>query len=518
MIRVWTSLFVIGCTIGLAYAVAGQDLPLPQPEQIDLAPDPLRQDAPSPGTDSEPVGPITGSRDLLNRFGIDESQFARLVDHQPFGPGDEETMLRVMYRLDRFRVVDVEQWARPQFPVAEVFSEPDESRGELFWLAGRVTEVEKLEPVPEVIDRFELPFFYRCTLQLQPQGQPAQVFVKNIPVEWKIHEGALDERATVYGIFLKFAGSEAADALPVFVAPRIAWHPPTLVGELGMDVGLLEDIQNRRPLTARDREAFYQLLAAAGRAKPGQLSEAARQALAVAPKPLVRTDPHDQRHWSVVPLFNEPDRHHGRLVELEGTARRVERIEVRDADIVARFGIDHYYQIALFTQDSQGNPLWFCVRELPEGMPLGADAEYAEHMRVAGFFFKTWAYRRGRMPEEISTAETGTWQLAPLLIGSRAVWYPPAIPRPNPHIGIIAAGLFVLTLLGIWVAVWQYSRGDREFHRRTISKEYAVPSGVSLDEMGLEASPEPDFRYLAEADSAASTTSPAEEGEAGATP
>ncbi len=496
----------------------GADNSLPaQPAQVEVSAKP--EEAALPEADEERDGPITGSRDLLARFGIDDSQFGRLADLRPFGPDDEETMLRVMYRLDRFRLVDLEGWSLPRFDVAEVFSTPDRSRGEVFWLSGRVTAIEKLEPVPEVVERFELPTFYRCTLELEPQGQQAQVFVKNVPVDWKIQEGPLDERATAYGIFLKFAGPDADRAVPVFVAPRLAWHPPTLLGDLGMDVGLFEEIQNRRPLTVRDREAFYQLLAAVGRTKPGALSEAARQALATAPKPRVWTDVHGVKRWSVVPLFNEPELQYGVLVELEGAARRAERIEVRDPDIVARFGVDHYYQIALYTPDSQRNPLWVCVRELPPGMPLGADGEYGEHVRVAAFFFKTWAYRRGRTPEEISAGETGQWQLAPLLIGSHAVWYPPAIPRPNPYIGAIAGGLFVLTLIGVWIATWQYSRGDRQFHQRTIAKEYAVPSGVSLDEMGFEATPEPDFRYLAAADTgpaaAEAATARAAEGEAG---
>ncbi len=482
----------------------------PQPPQVGVATEP-RSPSPSPSEDDEPsAGPITGSRDLLSRFGIDESQFERLSDYRPFGPDDEETMLRIMYRLDRFRKVDIERWAQPRFPVTEVFADPDASRGELSWLAGRVTAIEKLEPVPEVVERFELPEYYRCTLELEPQGQVGVVLVEDVPVDWKVQEEPLSERATLYGIFLKFAGSEPEQALPVFVAPRIAWHPPTLLGDLGMDVSLFEEIQNRRPLTARDREAFYQLLAAVGRAKPGQLAEAAQQALAKAPEPRVWTDLQGEKRWSVVPLFNDPQRHYGVLVELEGTARRAERIEVHDPDIIARFGIDHYYQIALYTPDSQRNPLWFCVRELPEGMPLGADREYAEHVRVAGFFFKTWAYRRGRLPEEIAAGESGPWQLAPLLIGTRAVWYPPAVPRPNPYIGAIAGGLFVLTLMGVWIAAWRYSRGDEEFHKRTIAREYAVPSGVSLDEMGFEASPEPDFRHLAGHDAAV----PVEAGEA----
>ncbi|MDZ7617163.1 MAG: hypothetical protein U1E05_09175, partial [Patescibacteria group bacterium] len=268
----------------------------------------------------EPIeeGPITGSRDLLNRFGIDNSQFARLSDHQPFGSDDEETTLRVMYRLDRFRVVDVERWAHPQFDIAEVFSAPAASRGELFWLAGRVTKIERLEPPPEVAERFDLPAFYRCTMMLEPRNQPAQVLVRHIPIEWKIQEGPVNERASAYGIFLKFGGHDVEDAMPVFVTPHMAYYPSTLLGDLGMDVGLFEDIQNRRPLTAEDREAFYQLLAAAGRAKPGQLHQAAQQGLAKATDLTAWTDRQGNRRWSVVPLFNEASRQHGVLVELEG--------------------------------------------------------------------------------------------------------------------------------------------------------------------------------------------------------
>ncbi len=376
-----------------------------------------------------------------------------------------------------------------------------------------MTKIEKLEPVPEVVERFDLPAFYCCTLQMEPQGQPAQVLVKDIPIEWKIKEGPLNEQASAYGLFLKFAGQDTENALPVFIAPHIAWYPPTLLGNLGMDAGLFEVVQNRRPLTGQDREAFYQLLAVAGRAKPGELHRAAEQAMGKATDLTAWTDRQGNRRWSVVPLFNDASRQHGVLVELEGNARRVERIEVRDPDIVARFGIDHYYQIALFPPDSQSNPLWFCVRELPKDMPLGTDADYQQHVRVAGFFFKTWAYRRGRYPEEIAEGETGPWQLAPLLIGREAVWYPATTPGMSPYISVIAGGLFVLTLVGVWIAMWQYSRGDRAFHERAIAKEYAIQSGISLNEMGFEAAPDPDFRHLESEDSGFATPPPAAQGD-----
>ena len=95
-----------------------------------------------------------------------------------------------------------------------------------------------------------------------------------------------------------------------------------------------------------------------------------------------------------MPLFNDagqPARAAGGIAG-HGAADRRDPPRPGDQDIVARFGIDHYYQVSLFTDDSQGNPLTFCVRELPEGMPYGNLPRYGETVRIAGFFFKTWSY------------------------------------------------------------------------------------------------------------------------------
>src|SRR5690606_3536601 len=80
--------------------------------------------------------------------------------------------------------------------------------------------------------------------------------------------------------------------------------------------------------------------------------------------------------YSVYPLFNLADEQHGQLVLLQGVARRAIRVEVanpRDPesnrDIITRFGIDHYYEVAIFTKDSADNPIIVCVRELPPGFP-----------------------------------------------------------------------------------------------------------------------------------------------------
>jgi hypothetical protein len=176
------------------------------------------------------------------------------------------------------------------------------------------------------------------------------------------------------------------------------------------------------------------------------------------------------------------------------------RITVSDPDIVARFGIDHYYNLFVFTDDSQGNPLVFCVRELPQGMPTGDGERFGEYVRVAGFFLKTWAYRVERPAE--TTVPAGSpaahFQLAPLLIGEQPVWYRSEKSAGSAIAGAIAGGLFVLALLGIWFAAWRYGRGDREFRRRTIAGALTLDTPLAIDEIPLGSDGVSDFRGLEE--------------------
>jgi len=211
-----------------------------------------------------------------------------------------------------------------------------------------------------------------------------------------------------------------------------------------MDVGLLDDIENRRGLVAGDRECFYQMLAAVGRGADPNLSDGA-----------------DDKYRDVVPLFNEPDDAQGRLYELEGTARRAMRIAVVDEDVRERLGFDHYYEVDVFPDDAQGNPVVFCMRELPARMPQGPEIE--ERVRAAGFFMKVWRYRRFRPSDTAEQGEGGepVLQLAPLLIGREPVWIPaPGLARNNYAAAVLGA-MFLVVLGGIWLVVWRSSRTER---------------------------------------------------------
>jgi hypothetical protein len=100
-----------------------------------------------------------------------------------------------------------------------------------------------------------------------------------------------------------------------------------------------------------------------------------------------------------------------------------------------------------------------CVPALPQGMPVGEDGRYAEDIRAVGFFCKVWGYRVPKATGEVAR------QLAPLLVGPAPVWYPAPERKSNLVAQGVAAGLFVLALLAIWVFMWRSGRRDARLRR-----------------------------------------------------
>ncbi|MCX7426535.1 MAG: hypothetical protein NTW96_13045 [Planctomycetia bacterium] len=416
--------------------------------------------------------PDVGPRDLLRQAGIDDSQFARLVDRKPWTPDEDELLEKVMFRLGSFPLGDVERWARRQIDFKLLAKSPEAERGQFFHLRGRVASIEVIRPPAEVARRFELEAYYRAEFVIddRPDQQPAIVFTRVVPKAWR-NGGKIDQPAGAWAMFLKLAHDAPDRPEPVFAAARIAWHPATLLGKLGMDTGLLDELGDRRAIVGSERECFYQMLAAVGRARPGELLAAADAGLRATGKD----------RYSVEPLFNDPAAERGSLVALSGTVRRAVRVRVEDPDIVKRFGIDHYYELYLFTDDSQGNPLVFCVRDLPEDMPSGDGPRYGESVRVAGFFLKSWSYRPGAGPE--GERPEHARQLAPLLVGREPVWYPPPGTSSTTLVGAVAGAAFLLVLLGVWLVAWRYGRGDRRFRRRIRERHDPGEGVVSLEEL-----------------------------------
>lgn len=440
-------------------------------------------------------------------FSIDASQIRQLVDGRPLAIGEDETLFKILYRLPLFGLDKLEAWAKTGVAWPELAEQPAVHRLEVFPIKGRVTQVHSVELPPEAAARLEYGRYFRVRLQLAGSPLSALICCRAVPRAWE-QAGKLDEPGSCHGLFLKTGGPEGGATELVFAAERVAWLPeqpdPSLgvtpdlayLASLGMDVGLLDIVRktNRKPITADDRECFYQLLAAAGRANPADMFGRA------------------QKPPDVAPLLTEPATRHGTIFSLLGTARRVQRIAIDEPDIRQRFGIDHYYQVDIFVSlgnteirfEQKGSkkeppvfrnsyPVTCCVLALPAGLPARDDI--AVPVRFAGVYFKLWAYKS----DYVAAFDQRQRQVSPLFIATtpRVVAFDDSTSNIIGWVGGIGCLLLVLV---VGFSLWFPRRGDRQIEQRLLRPQLELGTAASLNDLGLEARLQPDFSGLASLD------------------
>ncbi len=377
--------------------------------------------------------------------------------------------------------------ADSQVPLAisKIYDDAARQRGHVYRLFATAKRVERVELTPDERERFGFDAYYRC--QLDSFGAPVILYTRAVPKDWAL-DALWTTRAAVPPCSSRCAASpppagdaeehEQAGKLAgrpplVFASLRLAWYPDNLLGRLRMDVGLFDEVSDRS--TLKERECFYQLLAAVGRGADGYLEREGKKQLAeqrdIFERLADNPDLSPQQHADaargleraaagasdIVPLFNQPDEQRGKLFVLTGEALRAIKIRVVDPDVVRRFDIDHYYELEIVTPDSQNNPVVCCVRKLPPHMPQGESIH--ENVRVSGFFLKSWAFDT----HQSAGAESGEQkrrQLAPLLIAATVeVLGPPTVTRPSQSVKL-AVGLAVVIVLCAG-AMWYIRGADR---------------------------------------------------------
>ncbi|MEM9353816.1 MAG: hypothetical protein AAGA92_12445 [Planctomycetota bacterium] len=394
----------------------------------------------------------------------------------------EETDGRVLHRLRGLPPKRLAEWASP-LPGDGVFR-----LGELYRLRGRLmSAIRKPRPGSTTLSQ-AAPFV--CTIALDPSGGVAVVRVPRAPRELS-NRTELDEPVDAIGVCVD-AGAE--DAAARFVALRIAWFPEQgldsgrlLLAASGFDVGLLEEVRHRRRFVneavSLEGQAFRSCLRAVSGIGFESLAAPAQEAVADAAE-LWRVELDQpgrpgamaaavveaaaEGRSSVAPLFLQPEKETGKLVLLTGLARRAVRIALAPSNRVplgrgaadpAADGIDGYYEVDLFTPDSQNLPVVCCVPTLPEGFPVGE--EIRETVRVPAFFFKSWRYRSRRDPAE----DRATQLYAPLVIAPGLAWLKQ--PAQAGGRGSLAWGAAAAALLGgLWWALAAVAKHDRLQRRR----------------------------------------------------
>ena len=359
---------------------------------------------------------------LLLSFALFDTEFVKtLLDHdesawQTLGddavPPDQDlaTLAELTHRLAR--------WVPRSF-----------LRDKATTLEGKITLVTKYDTRTPL---------YRSKMVLG-DGTLADVFTPSVPQAWTL-DVPMQERSVLFGVSVK-----TYNGIPVFAAPAVQWFPDTWLGNLGFDVGSFDQMPISRvtelerhdeetnrlifKFTEADREPFYGLLRAISETPAGWLEEEA-------------TRHHAETSFSAIDLFNRPHETRGKPILLHGTAKRIVPTPVTDGEARALFGIDHYYQIYLFTDQSQGNPIVVCVRSLPEGMPIGDATDFLEQITVAAVPYKLWIYETPTGPH-----------YAPVLVGRSPVWHPlPARQRLPPESVQAFSYTVFFTLILIWFA------------------------------------------------------------------
>ncbi|MCU0872684.1 MAG: hypothetical protein MUE50_10105 [Pirellulaceae bacterium] len=503
-------LVVLSWSATLAFSAAADAPPRASSESTAEAPGTgtvLPWNRPSEGDVQPPTPRLSSAREMLEMFSIDASQIRQLEDGRPLVVDEDETLFKILYRLPSFGMDKIEAWCKRGADWAELAEQPATRRLGVFLIEGRATGVQRLDLPAEMATRLEYSCYFRVRLQLAGVPYPVLVCCRAVPRAWE-SASQLDEPASCYGLFLKTGGDESGHPELIFAAERVAWLPqrpepsrgvtPSIVylASLGMDAGLFDSVRNtnRKAITGEDRECFYQLLAAIGRAAPADVFGRAEAAP------------------DLTLMLTQPETQHGRLVSLSGTAKRVQKIAIDEPDIQQRFGIDHYYQVDVFVSlndteirlEPKGGkkeapvfrnnyPVTCCVLALPAALPARDDISVP--VRFAGVYFKLWAYKS----EYVSAFDDRQRQVSPLFIATtpRVMKFDDSGSQLLGWIGGIA---FVVLILFAGFYTWFPWRGDKRVEERLLRPRLELGSASSLNDLDLPVQDKPDFSGLAARD------------------
>ncbi len=418
---------------------------------------------------------------LLDGAGVDAAVLAKFVDGKPLDIEEQSSLVAVLSGLRQCSQLDLDRYSRKPTSPADLTSAT--ARGRLWQVRGRLKAAVAEELTTEQLQRIyaeidELPptdarrKMYRCEVALDGGGSTAIVYSLRLP-KGLVGKAKLDEAVSLQGVELKNSGTDAAPQ-PIFATRHLSWYPDTPLGKLGMDYALYDDVRREAHDLKFERECFYQLLSAMKKVDFAQLLEQTEQ-----PRPA-----------SVVPLFNDPETMTGKLIQLDGSARRAVAVVVEDADVVERFGIKRYFEVAIFTADSQNNPLLFNVLELPPGFPEGDNIN--ERVQIPGTYLTGFYYRRDPTSNEKIAGEKPPLQKAPLLLGKSLVHLPKLDAAAAQQSSYAFAGIIIVAVMVLAYAVWRTTRAETKT-RDLLQRQMAPPPGTSLNDAPVEYQAKPDF-------------------------
>lgn len=470
---------------------------------------------PPPATDRPPL--------------VATNELASVTDNTPFRDEEQDAWFRVIATLQSTEPAELTSQSAGAVGYAALVSQPEAYRGRVVSVAGKVRRVEQVAPAKNDLGIESL---WRVTLE--PRGgevwpitlyafeEPRDatepydasavgIFFKKLSYRWAEGVGVTPVILTRrLELTLAPLAAETAPPATVEAVPEVDFEEPSngslgraLLQDLGFKIETFDDVNDRQKLTSQDSPAFYGLLGAVAKTPPQQLVRLARVGLdEYATRRLQQVGEsrrdrltaraiakeRESGRYSVVPLFGDGVGERGELITLDAIVRRAVRVDASRSETAQQNGVDHYYELEAFTEDSQNLPLVFVVRDLPPGFPVGD--QIRQPARLAGFFFKQWAYRTRKRTDDAPGVDRR--QFAPLLVGRAPI--PLATPDPSSQRPGLTIGLLAtLGLAGVAAALWRLGRRDRRYEATTLAR-YRVnnTSDADLDFGQLDELAQPD--------------------------
>ncbi|MEI6241588.1 MAG: hypothetical protein WCR51_14480 [Planctomycetia bacterium] len=413
--------------------------------------------------------------DFLTTWNLDRTARAEVEQAGPWDVAKLPVCLRLLARLALAPPDAYATWTAAAMPAPAALPGPGDA---FVQLEGRAVFVAPLTLPADQAEIANRPTI--DVVRIDTAAGLVDVIADAVPKAWQRWQ-PIDEPVSVVGLPVSNAAGPrpeppagtaatwpADPAGLLMVARRVAWHPATPLGSLGMDYGLFDSVVDGQRLVAGDTDAFYALLGAVGRGTQTAIETAAGPVADAVPL----IDP--GRKWFAT--------HRGDAVTFQGTARRATRIQIDEPRRRREIGGDHYWELYVFVPTSlikinervqDTYPIVCCVRDLPEGMPTGQSIN--EPVRVSGFAMKRYAYP---LPKVQGQEDGGTRQETPLVVGKQAIW----VPEPSATQATSILGWVFLTLAGIVALVlafgaWRFNRDARLQRQR---QRAALPDKLEL--------------------------------------
>ena len=421
--------------------------------------------------------------------GIESSERFDVVDHQPWQP-QSDYLLRLLYRVGHVSEQSLKRFESPQEGSFwhDLGEQAQTYRFRVVRVVGRARYV-----VPVRLDEsvgVDFKGYYRVQVTTE-SGATVWLACRAVPRTWPLNE-PLDEPIVARGFFLAFyrmpddadggapgapdtgssvpevepsSGASTESGVPVVVVRRPAWFPDRVdaskgvtashvwLAGRGVDIGQFDRIRRRfnHPLGRDDAASMFQLLVAARQADPFPRSETI----------------------SMFDLLQQPTRHVGQAVRIEGHVRRVIRIDVESDPQAKRLGLDHYYELDLFVpladrrivikhrpvDEPQSEPIEivyedrFPITVCVVDLPAPPEAIRGRRVKVDGFLFRFWSY------ESTFTARVhpAAGQISPLVVGAMPMIDEASRLTIDWILGSAIAGV----ALGLIALFWYARRDDR---------------------------------------------------------